>query len=291
MVDLNVRLGTTFGCGLVGITLAQFLYGVSFSQTFYYFSVYRGDSMRLKSLVAWWMLLATAKQAVSLQAIYSETISNHAKLKGATKLPIAYGVQNAIGWLLIFSIQCFYVHKINQILCHHKYRKLFVRVTVRVQTSTLQREGVRAHFHTDHTDDLNAFHRIRGNRNRCLYHVRSVRAAKSRLHSPTASLVNRLIKYNAERGMALCMVQLIVFAFFVYDLQSKTTNTAGVIYYLEFSVYVNSTLAVLNVRKHMRKTLVDNCCVEIMPKECATEPVGRSDGSSSGSDRVPTAER
>ncbi|KZT63135.1 hypothetical protein DAEQUDRAFT_213117 [Daedalea quercina L-15889] len=71
-------IGSTAGTSLVGELLAQFLYGVSLTQAMYYFTVYREDSRRIKTLVIWWMLLLTAKAIATLQALYIEIVLGHA---------------------------------------------------------------------------------------------------------------------------------------------------------------------------------------------------------------------
>ncbi|KZT64317.1 hypothetical protein DAEQUDRAFT_39287 [Daedalea quercina L-15889] len=245
MAGIEFLLGTTIGCGLVGAILSQFLYGLSMTQGVYYFWVYREDSRRLKGLVAWWLLLDTVKEAIALQVLYEDLITNHANLDSIAHLSIAYGAQNILGWILVFSVQCFYINNIKQILQHHRYHNLITGIAFVLAILTLLAGSADAYI----TGVL----------------WWTLGTARSGLHSPTENVVNRLIKYNADRGIILCMVQLIALATYIYDIHSGTTNITAAIYFAEFNVYCNTGMAALNMRKHMRGTLEDQYSVEIMP--------------------------
>ncbi|KZT63523.1 hypothetical protein DAEQUDRAFT_760425 [Daedalea quercina L-15889] len=87
---------------------------------------------------------------------------------------------------------------------------------------------------------------------------RGLRATRPPIRGRTDRIISRLITYNSERGILLCIVQLICLAAYIYDLVSNITGTTGSIYFIEGPIYFNSGMAVLNVRRHMRERLANH---------------------------------
>ncbi|KZT63034.1 hypothetical protein DAEQUDRAFT_303750 [Daedalea quercina L-15889] len=62
---------------------------------------------------------------------------------------------------------------------------------------------------------------------------RGLRATRPHIRGRTDGMISRLITYNSERGIVLCIVQLICLAAYIYDLASNITGAAGSIYFIE----------------------------------------------------------
>ncbi|KAI0733265.1 hypothetical protein C8Q72DRAFT_631086 [Fomitopsis betulina] len=135
-LNLAYLLGTTIGCGLVGAIVSQFLYGLSLAQAAYYFWIYSEDPSGLKWLVVWWILLDTIKEAISIQVLYEDLIINHANLESVSHLSIAYGAQNVLGWILVLSVHCFYIHNMRKLLKYNRRRKLLSAVALALAVLT-----------------------------------------------------------------------------------------------------------------------------------------------------------
>ncbi|EPT02003.1 hypothetical protein FOMPIDRAFT_1048290 [Fomitopsis schrenkii] len=241
-LDLGYLLETTIGCGLVGAILSQLLYGLSLAQAVYYFWVYPEDPRGLKWLVAWWILLDTIKEAISIQVLYEDLITNHANVESISHLSIAYGAQNDLGWLLVLSVHCFYIHNMRNILQYSRNRKLMSVIALALVILTFLTNAAVIDYAIYYKGKFNHMSLV-ALAPPCVIIITdlyitvvlcmSLGAARSGLRSPTDTLVNRLIKYNADRGIILCLVQLAALATYIYDIHTRTTNFTAILYFAE----------------------------------------------------------
>ncbi|KAH9931443.1 uncharacterized protein B0H18DRAFT_1116255 [Fomitopsis serialis] len=289
MASLEFLLGTTIGCGLVGAMLSQFLYGLSLAQAVYYFWVYPDDPRHLKGLVACWLLLDTVKEAIALQVLFEDLIANHANLESIAHLSIAYGAQNVLGWILVFSVQCFYINNMKHILRYHKRRRLIIGVAIVLAILTLLAGSAIIDYAIYYKGRFNKMSLVALAPPGIIILTDvyitfvlcyTLYAAKSGLRSP--ALVNRLIKYSADRGIILCMVQLVALATYIYDIHSGSTNITAVVYFAEVNVYCNTGMAAEHAQARPGIAERPVLC-EIMPMTRPQGPVD-SNNTSSGSD-------
>ncbi|TFY68307.1 hypothetical protein EVJ58_g1076 [Rhodofomes roseus] len=233
-----------------------------------------------------------------MRVLFEDLISNHANLESIAHLSVAYGAQNILGWILVFSVHCFYINTMKHILRHHRQRRLIMGVAVVLAILTLLTGSAIIDYAIYYKGKFNKKSLV-ALAPPCIIILTDVyitfvlcwtlSAARSGLHSPTESLVNRLIKYNADRGIILCMVQLVALTTYFYDIYSGSTNITAVVYFAEINIYCNTGLAVLNMRKQVRAALSDTYSVEIMPMTRPEHGLEGSNNTSSGSDETQLA--
>ncbi|RPD78486.1 hypothetical protein L226DRAFT_568119 [Lentinus tigrinus ALCF2SS1-7] len=75
MVSIAATTENTLGAILIGNIVAAFLYGMTTLQTYMYFGRCRGDSIPLRSLVAFLWILDTTHTVFVSHAVYTSTVA------------------------------------------------------------------------------------------------------------------------------------------------------------------------------------------------------------------------
>lgn len=258
MLDLQ----DTIGFALIGAILASTLYGLSIAQTVFYFKKYPGDRISLKMLVIFLLLVDTAKEVVIAQDAFFYLIQVHGNPLYLAEVPRSFGAWVVLSGIAVFLVQGFYISNIWIVMNLGRYRLLFtIAATILI---LLCLGGNLASVHDIYnTDTIGAA--LAGVISPTLIEISAALAADlyiatilcytlhdaKRGFSSTESLLSRLITYAASRGLTLCVLQI---AQLVLYIRSYETGNEALLLcsWTQSTLYVNSLLAALNARKHLR---------------------------------------
>ncbi|EIN12724.1 hypothetical protein PUNSTDRAFT_130971 [Punctularia strigosozonata HHB-11173 SS5] len=115
MAAPSTHLDDTMGALLIGFTVATVLYGLSLSQTATYYKRFPRDSIYVKSLVAFTLIIQTVITALAAHSLYFYLITsydNPGVLSLVTNSIIIYELFTAI---TVFSVQLHFVHRVWQL--------------------------------------------------------------------------------------------------------------------------------------------------------------------------------
>ncbi|KAK0200034.1 hypothetical protein DFS33DRAFT_213487 [Desarmillaria ectypa] len=260
-------LNSTFGAYLIGVIASACLFGVTCTQTWYYFTRY-SDRITLKVWVGAIWILEVLHVAFPGHAIYYYVILHYgdpAALTEATwTASLNLGVTGLIGVLvyLFYARRIYYLSNHNVplvaaiiilsicrlgtsigITAYSIHLKYFVRFERNSMTS-LVRASLAIHVVTD----------ILVAASLC-YYLHSSRTGIKR----TDTIINRLMVYAVHNGLLTAVADILVIAF-------NTAYPSNLIYLAVYQVvanlYSNSLLATLNARRPS-KPVNDNFTTEV----------------------------
>ncbi|KZT08281.1 uncharacterized protein LAESUDRAFT_724301 [Laetiporus sulphureus 93-53] len=260
MVGLNLHLNSTEGCTFIGILFSLTLYGITLAQTLFYVQRYSNDHVSFKALTAALWILDTAKEMITLQILYFVFVQGHGNILSLLTLPRTYGAEHALAATTVFVVHSFYIHNVWRMMTKKRYQvPLTVVGLVLALTSYAASWGVvyRVYGSGDLASDVT--HVLTPGRVQAAFaSATDIYIATSMClvlreattgFGPTQTVVAKLISYAINRGVVLTVLQILQ-----VGLTASTDTELDQIFYFPLStVYVNSVLAVLNARGHLRE--------------------------------------
>ncbi|KAI6123056.1 hypothetical protein EV401DRAFT_1296829 [Pisolithus croceorrhizus] len=114
MADSEVLVGPKWGPGLIGTTVGLALYGVSIFQYLFYISTFPNDKCLLRCAVLFVFLLDTINTICLLSFYYRTLISCRWQTTYNCTLEMPWDLSTILvtSFLIWFSVQCFYAHRV-----------------------------------------------------------------------------------------------------------------------------------------------------------------------------------
>ncbi|TFY53854.1 hypothetical protein EVJ58_g9208 [Rhodofomes roseus] len=234
MVGVNLHLNDTMGCTFIGVLFALGLYGASCAQTIFYYHEYPKDHIRLKALTVRWLysgvyaspngtaipsdlrnrLLDTASTILDICFLWYWLITYHSDTGGLSVLPDAFTAEFFLASL-----------------------------TVCIATAAVVASTVPASIQTVTAFVADAYITT----SLCV-----ILWGRKTGFKRTEVLITTLIVYAIHRGIFTGLIQLAHFTTYISTIHSDSLY--WMLWHIPGSkIYVNSLLAVLNVRHQLRE--------------------------------------
>ncbi|KAK7054814.1 hypothetical protein VNI00_003277 [Paramarasmius palmivorus] len=110
--NYNARIETTMGALWWGLQAATILWGVTTTQTWYYYETYKKDHLSLKILVGLVFLTDTAHEAVILHAMYHYLVQGWGNLESLRHVTATLYQDVTINGITGALVQAFFVYRI-----------------------------------------------------------------------------------------------------------------------------------------------------------------------------------
>ncbi|KAH9837233.1 uncharacterized protein C8Q71DRAFT_757305 [Rhodofomes roseus] len=263
MVGVNLHLNDTMGCTFIGVLFALGLYGASCAQTIFYYHEYPKDHIRLKALVAILWLLDTASTILDICFLWYWLITYHSDTGGLSVLPDAFTAEFFLASLTVCIVQCYFISTIWRLLASKWFQwpltsiMIFLAaasfvggiVTVyRINLNTQATAAVVASTVPASIQTVTAFVAD-------AYITTSLCVilwGRKTGFKRTEVLITTLIVYAIHRGIFTGLIQLAHFTTYISTIHSDSLY--WMLWHIPGSkIYVNSLLAVLNVRHQLRE--------------------------------------
>ncbi|KAJ8090739.1 hypothetical protein PM082_018305 [Marasmius tenuissimus] len=102
-----------FGPMLIGTFMNLILFGVLIMQTMTYYQAYSRDSMWIRILVAYLLILEAANSAFSMANMYEALITGFGSQEAVGKFPMLFLTQPILSVLIAFPIQVFFAWRVR----------------------------------------------------------------------------------------------------------------------------------------------------------------------------------
>ncbi|KZT66419.1 hypothetical protein DAEQUDRAFT_767990 [Daedalea quercina L-15889] len=261
-------LGLTLGCVFIGTGFfSTMLYGVTCAQFTYYASHYHArDGLLLRTFVLFIWVLDTVVTIADVYILYNYSVDGHGVLTSLEVLPKMFSVEYATVGIAIFIVQMFYVHGIWHLLPNMRQRWKVACVAFPVSLSVLSAAMALESLKVIADADYNVTKTLAAAVAPTMTKIWSASIAdvyvcavlpwllykKKTGLVRTDNTLHKLIIYLVNRGILLALAQI---AICVAYLGSKEKGMLWLIFHcLSGKVYVNSMMAVLNAREHLRST-------------------------------------
>ncbi|KAH9923641.1 uncharacterized protein B0H18DRAFT_1120289 [Fomitopsis serialis] len=265
MSSTGLNFNATLGCTFIGILFEILLQGFSCAQTLYYFHEYWSDNLWLRALVAFLWLLDTARTALDIEYMWLYIVTNHANPAAMEFIPITFAIQFLLSSVTVLVVQLYFMRAIWRFLPGNWYRiPLIGSLAVIVLLSFAGGCASVGEFMGNlHYEAVLAGSRVTASIQTVTAFVADVYIAvalsvilygKKTGFSNTDTLVSRLVTYAIHRGLFTALLQLLHFATYIGTLNLGSRELIWSLFHFPASkVYVNSLLALLNVRHWLRE--------------------------------------
>jgi len=281
----NVLLNDTVGCTFIGVVFALTLFGASCGQTLYYYREYPKDKVAIKCLVIALWLLDTSRTILDVAFLWYWLVMNRGNVANLTNLPETFTVEFFLAALTVFVVQCYFVHTIWRLLEGRWYRiplsmsilsiglVSFVGGIVSVERISLNANAAIAVVDAKIPASIQTVTAFVADAGITLSLCAILWGQKTGFKR-TETLITTLMIYAIHRGIFTGLIQLAHFATFISTLHTETLY--WMIWHVPGSkIYVNSLLAVLNVRHHLADAVVSgpetHFSVDVFPMETVSE--------------------
>ncbi|KAK0480578.1 hypothetical protein IW261DRAFT_1592979 [Armillaria novae-zelandiae] len=223
----EASLNGTFGAFLIGVIASSTLFGVTCTQTWYYFTRY-SDSIAVKALVSAIWILGVVHIIFVSHAIYFYAILHYGDSAFIAKIPVIWSVSLNIAVTVVLSISR--LGASMGITGYSMYLKYFV-LLLRPSMRNLIRATLVLHVVTDLLVAVSL-----------CYYLHKSRTGIRR----TNTMINRLMVYAIHTGLITAVVDILVLAF--HKIYPENIVYMSVFLILA-NLYSNSFLATLNARR------------------------------------------
>ncbi|OCH92068.1 hypothetical protein OBBRIDRAFT_791700 [Obba rivulosa] len=262
MAGPNLHLDSNVGCLFIGTLFSLIFFGCTVAQTTFYYSNYPDDRLALKTLVAFLTILDVATLTLDIEYVWVLAVQNHANPAAIEILPRSWIAEFFLASMTFFIVQLFFIHKIWTLLSGRPYRLLlslsvgllsFLSFAGGVGVCSVAAINQSFLFILPHEKVPGTVQQIASvltdiyiTISLCIILRRSQATFKQ-----TQTLLSKLSTYAINRGMLSATIQLLHYATYVATYHS--TSFIWMIFHIPGSkVYVNSLLAMLNVRHNLR---------------------------------------
>ncbi|PBK68790.1 hypothetical protein ARMSODRAFT_193189 [Armillaria solidipes] len=228
----EASLNGTFGAFLIGIIASSCLFGVTCTQTWYYYTRY-SDGIVLKALVGTIWILEVLHLAFGSHAIYYYVVLHYGDPAALAEGTWSVSLNVSITALIALLVYLYYARRIFY-LSNHNIPLVAVVVIpsiCRLGTSILIRASLTLYVVTDLLVAV-----------LLSYFLHSSRTGMKR----TDTLINRLIVYAVHNGLITSVADILVLAFNIAYPKNLVYLS---IYQIVANLYSNSFLATLNARR------------------------------------------
>ncbi|OBZ73808.1 hypothetical protein A0H81_06192 [Grifola frondosa] len=284
MAGPNLGLDSSVGCIFIGTLFANILYAGTCAQTVFYYRRYRNDRWPLKGLVFLLWLLDTVTTILDIEVVWQFTVRNHANPFALLQVPKTFVVEFAVNSFTIYLVQGYFINKIWKLLENRWYKYPLTLAGLALALVSLGGGFGTSYELSVNNTDATAIPSVKTPAS--IQQVTSIVCdiyitvslcvilwKEKTGFKRTDSLLDKLAVYALQRGFVTATIQLCHFAIYIgtinkldliwmvfhipgnkgepsaYSLVSCSTKIL-----IAILVYVNSLLAVLNVRKHLRDT-------------------------------------
>jgi len=212
--------------------------------------------------VAFLSALDTASLILDIEYLWDTVVTNHSNINALSAVPTIWIVEFFVASLTFFIVQCYFINKIWALLAGKSYRYWLTGV-VAVLALACFAGGVGVCYISSLNHSL-MFILTKAEIPACLQQVAAVitdvyitlslcvvlRGSQAGFER-TKTLLDKLTVYAIHRGILTATVQLLHFA--TYLATYHNSSFVWMIFHIPSTkIYVNSLLAVLNVRHHLR---------------------------------------
>ncbi|KZT10583.1 uncharacterized protein LAESUDRAFT_720917 [Laetiporus sulphureus 93-53] len=256
-----MHLNNTYGCLFVGILFAIILYGLGCAQTIYYARWYRKDPMWTKLLVAFTWLFDTCRTILDVSLLWEYTVTIHGNPEGLEVLRNELFAEFFMNSFTVVIVQLYFIYIVWNLFIDGRNR-FRISVTAAAIALALLSFGANCglvyRFSLSHSiaaaeDNVTVTASIATvtavvtdiyiTISLCL-----ILSSKRTGYQRTEYFISALIGYAIRRGIFTALVQGL--HFLTYISTFKQSSLYWMLFHFPSSkVYVNSMLAVLNVRK------------------------------------------
>lgn len=232
----------------------------------YYFRKYPKDSVRLKALVVALWLLDTIRTILGIWCNWKWTIPIHANLQGSLGVSLSFVTDFFFEGMTILIVQIYFIGCIWRLLAvdGKRYQSPAAAIVGIVCLASFAC-CIATVYNIQRTLDVTTAIR-ESTASGCAHILLAViadiyiaislvlilRRRKTGFNS-TNNLVSGLMLYTIHRGIAIALVQFLEVALFAACLHAKPFKLLWLLcHYSGSKVYVNSLLALLNLRDHLR---------------------------------------
>ncbi|KZT08674.1 uncharacterized protein LAESUDRAFT_48896 [Laetiporus sulphureus 93-53] len=264
MTGANMHLNNSLGSLFIGVLFAILLYGIECAQILYYARAYPDDSLSIKALVTFLWTVETARTILDLIVVWHYLIQNHATVKALELLPTAFSAEFFLNSLTVLIAQSFFIHAIWRLLgIRNRWYRWPLAVTVSslallsfaggcvtvwkvYQRHYIMAEVLRdAEFPASIATVTAVVTDICITVSLCLT-LRAQRTGFVR----SDTLISMILLFAIQRGICTSLVQALHFLTYVCTFRQQLLVWM-VFHFPASKVYVNSLLAVLNVRRYI----------------------------------------
>jgi len=265
MTGPNLHLNDSIGSLFIGVLFAVMLYGLGCAQTLYYARAYPKDPLTTKGLVALMWTIDTARTILDVAVVWQFTVTSHANPSGLMNLVNTFYAEFFLNSLTVLIVQLYFIHSIWRIMADG--RKWF-RVPMTIAAIILALLSFSGGCGTVYRASLNHLLTAVFENVTVPASIATVTAVVTDVYI-TASLcmalsagrtgfgrteyfISMLTGYAIRRGFFTALIQALHFLTYIGTL--KQNSLYWMIFHFPASkVYVNSLLAVLNVRNYIRE--------------------------------------
>ncbi|PCH34188.1 hypothetical protein WOLCODRAFT_135557 [Wolfiporia cocos MD-104 SS10] len=265
MAGQDLHLGDTLGCTFIGVLFALLLYGCSCAQTLYYYQEYPKDTLFVKSLVFILWLLDTSRTSLDVAFLWVWTVTSHGDVTGLARLPNTFTAEFFLASLTVFIVQCYFIHTIWTLL-EERWFQIPLTFLMVILSAVSFVGGVV----TVYRINLNTVATVAVVDATIPASIQTVTAFVADMYitlslccilwgqrtgfKRTETLLHTLTIYAIHRGIFTGLIQLAHFTTYISTIHTDTLY--WMLWHIPGSkIYVNSLLAVLNVRHHLREAI------------------------------------
>lgn len=260
-----------FGAAFLGVIVGAILFGISILQTFLYYKTYREDKIYYKVTVAILCFLDGLHLSFSVHMIFNYLVKSAGAPDPADTVVWSLKALGVVNVIIIWMVQCLYSlrvwqlsSKTSQIQSHNRTTRLTLAIVSLVAVAAL---AVGCAFIAEVTrlSDLTVHHwwLYTGNATSAaldtilasmmvglLYRLRCPR---ERLETPrrSLSLLSALIQYCVGSGLLTSVTAIVMVI--LYAVKSDNLVYLAFVFVIP-KLYVNSFIALLNARNHLRRS-------------------------------------
>ncbi|KAK0458168.1 uncharacterized protein EV420DRAFT_1682069 [Desarmillaria tabescens] len=278
-------LDSTFGAFLIGAIVSACLFGITCTQTWYYYGHY-SDSIFIKALVGIVWTLEAVHAAFACHAAYYYVVTQYGNVAGLSEATWSTSLTLCVTGLITLAVHLFYARQLyfvsnrNILLVS---ALLFLALGQHLACSAAvagYRLVLNVHFNIVYLTDVFSM-KLRYydlfetqtmtsllKAAMCFYLATDFLVAASLcyylhasrpIHFSTDNLINRLMIYTINNGLLTGVTDLLVIAF---NIAYPSNLVYLSVYQVVANLYSNSFLATLNARKPTKMTYIDNFSCE-----------------------------
>ncbi|PCH34312.1 hypothetical protein WOLCODRAFT_160777 [Wolfiporia cocos MD-104 SS10] len=241
-------------------------YGFSLAQTTYYYLHYPADRSFLKYFVALLWIFDTVRTALDLQYLWYFVVDSHGNPNGLASFPVSWIVEFFLATVTVLAVQLYFVDTIWKFLAEKQYKYPVVLSLIAFCLTSCAGGLATVWEFTRSSNVKQAL--LNATYTGCIQTISATIAdiyiavaMSSILHkrrtgwARTDSLLTKLVVFAIHRGILAAIMQLGHFISFISTLDDLPDDLYWALFHFPGTkIYVNSLLAVLNLRNHLRQT-------------------------------------
>lgn len=266
----SAELTNIVGYPTIGIIFDTALFGTALAQMLYYMSNYPKDPLWLKGLVAAIWSADVLKEITCVMMLWSLLVRHHADPVALASVPTPYIIEQIVDLcsamlLYLYQLESGYSQVVESLAFHHRHTHVHYLCCLRERCDVLPRH--RRHFsiskpwESDYCDQRYLAHNGSLHHHFALHYLSECEDAYPAVnHSehigPPESILSKLTRYTANRGIILCLHQALLLGTYIWDYKTGTQATE-MFSFSRGALYFNAFLAVLNARHYLNASTSD----------------------------------